>query len=103
MLASSSYQTCPRSSKFSDVYGCSIVLCRELLERSLPGLETTQIILRLPMKTLHPPIPQDCPWKDLMVQMLGRKSIGAARNSSEINGRAECNIKRGWRSKNSTI
>jgi serine/threonine protein kinase len=69
-----------RQSSFSDVYGYGIVLWARSREEVYQGLETTQIILKVANENLRPPIPQDCPWKDLMVQMLGRKSIGAARN-----------------------
>jgi serine/threonine protein kinase len=58
-----------RSSKFSDVYGYGIVLW-ELATREevYQGLETTQIIAKVANENLRPPVPQDCPWKDLMVQ-----------------------------------
>jgi hypothetical protein len=58
-----------RSSKFSDVYGYGIVLW-ELATREevYQGLETTQIIAKVANENLRPPIPQDCPWKDLMVK-----------------------------------
>lgn len=58
-----------RSSKFSDVYGYGIVLW-ELATREevYQGLETTQIIAKVANDNLRPPVPLDCPWKDLMVQ-----------------------------------
>jgi serine/threonine protein kinase len=58
-----------RSSKFSDVYGYGIVLW-ELATREevYVGLETTQIIAKVANENLRPPVPQDCPWKDLMVK-----------------------------------
>jgi hypothetical protein len=58
-----------RSSKFSDVYGYGIVLW-ELATREevYRGLETTQIIAKVAHENLRPPVPQDCPWKDLMVK-----------------------------------
>ena len=58
-----------RSSKFSDVYGYGIILW-ELATREevYQGLETTQIIAKVANENLRPPIPQDCPWKDIMVQ-----------------------------------
>ncbi|KAG7349873.1 serine/threonine protein kinase [Nitzschia inconspicua] len=58
-----------RSSKFSDVYGYGIVLW-ELATREevYQGLETTQIIAKVANESLRPPVPQDCPWKDVMVQ-----------------------------------
>lgn len=58
-----------RSSKYSDVYGYGIVLW-ELATREevYQGLETTQIIAKVANESLRPPIPQDCPWKDVMVK-----------------------------------
>jgi serine/threonine protein kinase len=58
-----------RSSKFSDVYGYGIVLW-ELATREevYQGLETTQIIAKVANENLRPPVPQDCPWKELMVK-----------------------------------
>ncbi|KAL3917491.1 MAG: hypothetical protein SGILL_004691, partial [Bacillariaceae sp.] len=58
-----------RSSKFSDVYGYGIVLW-ELATREevYQGLETTQIIAKVANENLRPPVPQDCPWKELMVR-----------------------------------
>lgn len=58
-----------RSSKFSDVYGYGIVLW-ELATREevYQGLETTQIIAKVANESLRPPVPHDCPWKDLMVK-----------------------------------
>jgi serine/threonine protein kinase len=58
-----------RSSKFSDVYGYGIVLW-ELATREevYQGLETTQIIAKVANENLRPPVPQDCPWKDVMVK-----------------------------------
>lgn len=58
-----------RSSKFSDVYGFGIVLW-ELATREevYQGLETTQIIAKVANESLRPPVPQDCPWKELMVK-----------------------------------
>jgi len=57
-----------RSSKFSDVYGFGIVLW-ELATREevYQGLETTQIIAKVANENLRPPVPKDCPWRDLMV------------------------------------
>lgn len=58
-----------RSSKYSDVYGYGIVLW-ELATREevYQGLETTQIIAKVANENLRPPIPEDCPWKELMIQ-----------------------------------
>lgn len=58
-----------RSSKFSDVYGYGIILW-ELATREevYQGLETTQIIAKVANENLRPPVPQDCPWKDIMVK-----------------------------------
>eukprot|EP00980_Cylindrotheca_fusiformis_P012670 scaffold3103_cov136-Cylindrotheca_fusiformis.AAC.8 len=58
-----------RSSKYSDVYGYGIVLW-ELATREevYQGLETTQIIAKVANESLRPPVPQDCPWKDVMVK-----------------------------------
>jgi serine/threonine protein kinase len=58
-----------RSSKFSDVYSYGIILW-ELATREevYQGLETTQIIAKVANECLRPPVPLDCPWKDLMVR-----------------------------------
>jgi serine/threonine protein kinase len=58
-----------RSSKYSDVYGYGIILW-ELATREevYQGLETTQIIAKVANESLRPPVPQDCPWKDVMVR-----------------------------------
>lgn len=58
-----------RSSKFSDVYGYGIILW-ELATREevYQGLETTQIIAKVANESLRPPVPQDCPWKHVMVK-----------------------------------
>ena len=58
-----------RSSKYSDVYGYGIVLW-ELATREevYQGLETTQIIAKVANESLRPPVPQDCPWKEVMVK-----------------------------------
>lgn len=57
-----------RSSQFSDVYGYGIVLW-ELATREevYQGLETYQIISMVANENLRPPVPEDCPWKDIMV------------------------------------
>ena len=58
-----------RSSKYSDVYSYGIVLW-ELATREevYEGLETTQIIAKVANESLRPPVPLDCPWKDIMVK-----------------------------------
>eukprot|EP00594_Rhizosolenia_setigera_P003810 CAMPEP_0178941170 /NCGR_PEP_ID=MMETSP0789-20121207/1242_1 /TAXON_ID=3005 /ORGANISM="Rhizosolenia setigera, Strain CCMP 1694" /LENGTH=898 /DNA_ID=CAMNT_0020620343 /DNA_START=495 /DNA_END=3191 /DNA_ORIENTATION=+ len=58
-----------RSSKFSDVFSYGIVLW-ELATREevYKGLETTQIIARVASDNLRPELPQNCPWKDIMVK-----------------------------------
>ena len=57
-----------RSSKCSDVYSFGIVLWElETREEVYKGLETMQIIARVANEHLRPPIPQDCIWKDMMV------------------------------------
>jgi serine/threonine protein kinase len=63
-----------RSSKYSDVYGYGIVLW-ELATREevYQGLETTQIIAKVANDNLRPPVPQDCPWKHLMVKCWAEK------------------------------
>jgi len=61
------------SSSFSlnnkDVYGYGIILW-ELATREevYQGLETTQIIAKVANENLRPPVPDDCPWKDIMVK-----------------------------------
>jgi hypothetical protein len=51
------------------VYGYGIVLW-ELATREevYQGLETTQIIAKVANENLRPPVPLDCPWKDIMVK-----------------------------------
>mmetsp|Transcript_20900 Transcript_20900/g.45358 ORF Transcript_20900/g.45358 Transcript_20900/m.45358 type:complete len:1062 (+) Transcript_20900:258-3443(+) len=58
-----------RCSKYSDVYGYGIILW-ELATREevYQGLETTQIIAKVANENLRPPVPKDCPWRDLMVK-----------------------------------
>jgi Protein tyrosine and serine/threonine kinase len=50
------------------VYGYGIILW-ELATREevYQGLETTQIIAKVANENLRPPVPMDCPWKDIMV------------------------------------
>lgn len=58
-----------RASKFSDVYSYGIVLW-ELATREevYQGLETTQIIAKVANEGLRPPVPMDCPWKEVMMK-----------------------------------
>jgi len=58
-----------RSSKYSDVYGYGIILW-EMGTRKVvyEGLESTQIIANVANEGLRPPVPEDCPWKDVMVK-----------------------------------
>lgn len=57
-----------RSSKYSDVYSYGIILW-ELWTRNevYADLGTAQIIYQVANEDLRPPVPEDCPWKDLMV------------------------------------
>lgn len=50
------------------MYGYGIILW-ELATREevYQGLETTQIIAKVANENLRPPVPMDCPWKDIMV------------------------------------
>ena len=58
-----------RSSTYSDVYSYGIILW-ELWTREevYDGLGTAQIIHQVANENLRPPVPEDCPWKDLMVR-----------------------------------
>merc|ERR1711865_899769 len=55
--------------KYSDVYGYGIILW-EMGTRKVvyEGLESTQIIANVANEGLRPPVPEDCPWKDVMVK-----------------------------------
>jgi len=57
-----------RSSKQSDVFGYGIILW-ELATREevYRDLEAMQIIARVANEGLRPPVPNDCPWSNLMV------------------------------------
>ena len=58
-----------RSSKSSDVCGYGIVLWGlATREEVYQGSETTMIITKVANESLSPPVPQVCPWKNLMVQ-----------------------------------
>lgn len=63
-----------RASEYSDVYSFGIILW-ELATREevYQGLETTQIIAKVANENLRPPVPVDCPWKDLMVRCWAEK------------------------------
>lgn len=58
-----------RSSKRSDAYSYGIVLW-ELWTRLevYDGMGGPQIIHQVANESLRPPVPQDCPWVDLMVR-----------------------------------
>ena len=58
-----------RASKFSDMYGFSIILW-ELATRQevYEGLNTTQIIAQVANEGLRPPVPPNCPWSNIMVK-----------------------------------
>lgn len=58
-----------RSSRYSDVYSFAIVLW-ELATREevYSELETPQIIARVANDNLRPPVPEDCPWAEIMVK-----------------------------------
>jgi len=58
-----------RSSKYSDVYGYGIILWEMGTRKEVyGGLESTQIIAMVANEGLRPPVPEDCPWKDVMVK-----------------------------------
>jgi serine/threonine protein kinase len=58
-----------RSSKYSDVYGYGIILWEMGTRKEVyEGLESTQIIAMVANEGLRPPVPEDCPWKDVMVK-----------------------------------
>jgi hypothetical protein len=75
-----------RSSKFSDVYGYGIVLW-ELATREevYQGLETTQIIAKVANENLRPPVPEDCPWKDVMVKCWAENPLDRLEFSEIVN------------------
>mmetsp|Transcript_28467 Transcript_28467/g.66806 ORF Transcript_28467/g.66806 Transcript_28467/m.66806 type:complete len:1136 (-) Transcript_28467:28-3435(-) len=58
-----------RCSKYSDVYGYGIVLWEmSTREEVYKGLEGTQIIAKVANEGLRPPVPDHCPWSDVMVK-----------------------------------
>jgi len=58
-----------RSSRYSDVYGYGIILWEmSTREEVYKGLESTQIIAKVANEGLRPPVPECCPWSDLMTQ-----------------------------------
>lgn len=58
-----------RSSKYSDVYSYGIILWEIWTrEEVYKGLAPPQIIHAVANESLRPPVPEDCPWEDLMVR-----------------------------------
>ena len=58
-----------RSSKYSDVYSYGIILWEIWTrEEVYKGLAPPQIIHQVANESLRPPVPEDCPWKCLMVR-----------------------------------
>lgn len=57
-----------RCSKSSDVYGYGIILWEmSTRDEVYQGLESTQIIAKVANEGLRPPVPEKCPWNDVMV------------------------------------
>lgn len=58
-----------RCSKYSDVYGYGIILWEmSTRDEVYQGLESTQIIAKVANEGLRPPVPENCPWRDVMVK-----------------------------------
>jgi serine/threonine protein kinase len=58
-----------RSSKYSDVYSYGIILWEMWTRKEVyDGLGPAQIIHQVANENLRPVVPEDCPWKDLMVR-----------------------------------
>ena len=76
-----------RSSKLSDIYSFGIILW-ELATREevYQGLETTQIIAKVANENLRPPVPQDCPWKDIMVKCWAENPLDRLEFSEIVEG-----------------
>lgn len=76
-----------RSSKLSDIYSFGIILW-ELATREevYQGLETTQIIAKVANENLRPPVPKDCPWKDIMVKCWAENPLERLEFSEIVEG-----------------
>ena len=76
-----------RSSKLSDIYSFGIILW-ELATREevYQGLETTQIIAKVANENLRPPVPQDCPWKEIMVKCWAENPLDRLEFSEIVEG-----------------
>ncbi len=58
-----------RASKFSDSYGFAVILWEMATrEEVYKGLNTMQIIARVANEGLRPPIPDDCPFRHIMIR-----------------------------------
>jgi len=76
-----------RSSKLSDIYSFGIILW-ELATREevYQGLETTQIIAKVANENLRPPVPKDCPWKEIMVKCWAENPLDRLEFSEIVDG-----------------
>ena len=76
-----------RSSKLSDIYSYGIILW-ELATREevYQGLETTQIIAKVANENLRPPVPKDCPWKEIMVKCWAENPLDRLEFSEIVEG-----------------